>query len=802
MTDRNPLQAAIDALGEGDELAALGFLRDSWEATRSAEIAELVETLSERLAPLVPRPDGKLEVFQAEWLARAARKRLTDLPVLLDTMLHTTQRSGVAIVDALARRGGALASWAADPRLGRGVARLITSDHFGAMAKSHQPFWRALFEQIARNGDPRSNDDFGAIRMKAMFRGWGDVATRIDFFDTIIGELRPRLPKAPPPLQGTAAKDVATLRKKLAALPAVAPALAARLGEAPRTASTAAAAARPARRGAIEPALTHLERARNALANHDDATTLVALLAAWNAARAPVIAAFVDAVSRRLAVRLPPLAGKTRAEAQRAWLAVAAERAPADVPRLVASLTDTRQRATEAHERLRALADHPPDPRIASGLIAHLGDIPFHSSSTRSFWSALVAFIVPHADASTAAALDELAGRFDRILVAEYTDLTATRTWFAKRVTAAANDIRDALRETPALDTETLALIERVATQLQSARPADEMLRQIFEAPNDDAPRQVYADYLLEQGDPRGELIALQTSGRVLVREGELVARHAATWLAPLRPIAWTEGTHFERGFPIAITLNDPRNQDALRRVVGHPLWRTVRRLELGPGFALPTELLQHPVLASLEHLGAYDIAPILELLAWKRVPYSSLGLDSEFSRCAADQRAFLSGASTLKELREIELSGQCFEEPKSARWLVSSALGKRLTRISLTRRCASLADWISLVARTPKASFRFFHTRPHGGSLEVVRDRKGQLTIARARIGGYIDAKKIDPDSLSYAELAELLASLAPDALSKLEIVGRPPMESERERIVAACARLPRVTVVLPARE
>ena len=800
------LQAALHALGNGDEISALASLRQAWETSRSTEIAELVETLSNRLATHVPRPDGKLEVFHAAWLALAERKRLADLPVLLDTLLQTTQRSGVAIVDALAQRGRALAVWPADPRLGGGIARLITRANFGAMAKSHQPFWRALFEQIARNGDPRSIDAFGAIRMKAMFRGWNDVSTRIAFFDEIIGALlaalRQRSPEAPTPLRGPTARTVAKLGQALAALPPVGPKLAGELGEAPRAAAPTRVRAVPTRASTTEPASAHLERAHAALASRDDDDALAALLEAWSTTRAPAVAALVEDVSRRLAVRLPPLEGKTRQEAQRAWLAIAAKRAPADVPRLVASLTDTQHRATEAHLRLRALADHPPDPRIASGLLALLGDIPFHSSSTRSFWSALVAFIVPHSDDSTADALDALAGRLDRILVSEYTDLTATRAWFAKQVKAAANDIRDARGALRVLDPGTTALLERIATQLQStAGPADEMLRQIFAAPDDDAPRQVYADHLLEHGDPRGELITLQTSGHVLAREGELVERHAATWLAPLRPIAWTEGTHFERGFPVAIALNDPRNEDALRRVVGHPLWRTIRRLELGPGFALPTELLQDPVLESLEHLGAYDTAPILELLAWKRVPYTSLGLDSEFSRSAADQRAFVAGAKKLKRLRTIELSGQWFERPQSARWLVDSAPGKRLARISLTGRCTSLADWLSLVARTPKASFRFFHSRAHGGSLEVSRDRRGQLSVAHARIGGYLDSTKVESDRLSYAQLAELLASLAPDALSKLEISGRPPTASERKRILAACARFPRLggEIVLP---
>ncbi|MCX5746805.1 MAG: TIGR02996 domain-containing protein [Proteobacteria bacterium] len=69
----------------------------------------------------------------------------------------------------------------------------------------------------------------------------------------------------------------------------------------------------------------------------------------------------------------------------------------------------------------------------------------------------------------------------------------------------------------------------------------------IFAAPDDDAPRMVYADALLERGDPRGELIVLQLRGVDPIRQAELVATHQAAWLGALAP-ALSEVV-FERGF-------------------------------------------------------------------------------------------------------------------------------------------------------------------------------------------------------------------------------------------------------------
>jgi uncharacterized protein (TIGR02996 family) len=88
-----------------------------------------------------------------------------------------------------------------------------------------------------------------------------------------------------------------------------------------------------------------------------------------------------------------------------------------------------------------------------------------------------------------------------------------------------------------------------------------ELLAAIASAPLDDRPRLVYADWLLERGDPRGELIQVQValareaSGELAVRlrarERELVEMHHEAWLGtPFHPdIDWL----FDRGFPTGL---------------------------------------------------------------------------------------------------------------------------------------------------------------------------------------------------------------------------------------------------------
>ena len=69
----------------------------------------------------------------------------------------------------------------------------------------------------------------------------------------------------------------------------------------------------------------------------------------------------------------------------------------------------------------------------------------------------------------------------------------------------------------------------------------------LVEDPDDLAAHSAYADYLAEQGDPRGEFIqvqlALEDPGRppaerqqLRGREADLLARHGRQWLGPLAP--------------------------------------------------------------------------------------------------------------------------------------------------------------------------------------------------------------------------------------------------------------------------
>ncbi len=93
-------------------------------------------------------------------------------------------------------------------------------------------------------------------------------------------------------------------------------------------------------------------------------------------------------------------------------------------------------------------------------------------------------------------------------------------------------------------------------------------LQTILENPYDDTPRLVYADWLEERGDPRGEFIHLQYAlertpeddpGRpeLEARERALLAEHREKWLPPeLRHIVGWGGCFFRRGFVEEVHLD------------------------------------------------------------------------------------------------------------------------------------------------------------------------------------------------------------------------------------------------------
>jgi uncharacterized protein (TIGR02996 family) len=130
--------------------------------------------------------------------------------------------------------------------------------------------------------------------------------------------------------------------------------------------------------------------------------------------------------------------------------------------------------------------------------------------------------------------------------------------------------------------------------------------------PDDDAPRLIFADWLDERGDPRGEFIRVQVAlarlpavdsrrDTLVDREAALLGRFHAPWSDPLKGIAgWTE---FRRGFVETVNIDGRtflRRADDLFRLA--PV-RHIRFLDVGSTLERVTEC---PQLARLTALTVF----------------------------------------------------------------------------------------------------------------------------------------------------------------------------------------------------
>jgi uncharacterized protein (TIGR02996 family) len=157
---------------------------------------------------------------------------------------------------------------------------------------------------------------------------------------------------------------------------------------------------------------------------------------------------------------------------------------------------------------------------------------------------------------------------------------------------------------------------DRLALTVQLERPRRSthngagLLEAVLATPDDDGPRLVYADWLTEQGDPRGELIAIQCARSRLdsdapeqklleEREWTLLSLHEEEWRNALGKDVLS--VKFRRGFVDEVTLFTASFVERAEAMFALEPLRTVRVVDAGPeGAAM---LAASPMLLHLEGL-------------------------------------------------------------------------------------------------------------------------------------------------------------------------------------------------------
>ena len=195
-----------------------------------------------------------------------------------------------------------------------------------------------------------------------------------------------------------------------------------------------------------------------------------------------------------------------------------------------------------------------------------------------------------------------------------------------------------------------------------------ELLSKIREDPADDVSREVYADYLLEQGDARGELIALQfkeargtATAADRKRVKKLLDEHWYGWTGPLAAALHRDESAFEKGFLSKATyprVATPRK--VLKAIVGDEHWATVhtiRSAHIDPSYPAT---LAHPVMRGLKNasLDGDELTRVAKgPVAWS---LESLRLRSwRLEPAVLDALLGFEGLGELKELHLLTDHGQ-----------------------------------------------------------------------------------------------------------------------------------------------
>lgn len=368
----------------------------------------------------------------------------------------------------------------------------------------------------------------------------------------------------------------------------------------------------------------------------------------------------------------------------------------------------------------------------------------------------------------------------------------------------------------------------------------DELLARLAERPFDRALRLVFSDWLLEQGDPRGEAIALGLSGELSLtqrrRLQRLTAQHAAQWLGPLVTVADVSACRWEGGFLDAFVAG-PAPAEAWHEVVGDPRLATVRSvsfpvlpelpLAAGAAPALPDAsapllaqarptrpvaaavlpFLAHPVLRHVTRLQA--TGELLEVLGGAPLGFAPEKLAVGSWGTFGAELAALSRGDAFPSVRRLELVTSEFINVIVAAEVRDAVLAHvpRLHRIEDVRLVArygvveGAAAWLN---RGDEAA-RFDRQLAHVGRWEVDWSDVG-FGLARGD-GGRFGDLAIDlrggADGASglgqrVAAAASVLVLLGPARLHRVDVLLPPGARlrgAERDALRAAVRRLGTVT-------
>jgi uncharacterized protein (TIGR02996 family) len=279
-----------------------------------------------------------------------------------------------------------------------------------------------------------------------------------------------------------------------------------------------------------------LSRAGSALSKGESKAALAALVAEWRARPLPRLADAIDTLAA-----FGPL------------------------------FDDGAKNMKDRRARIVALVGkHGRDPRLARLLGDFLRDRPFSSTSAEPVYNEAVRALAKIGDPRSVPRAREVWG-----------GLGAAYARMAAKLGAVPEPTPAETAELDALERAIRAAKPAPRARSTQERSGDALLAAVYADPDDDAARAVYADFLSQRGDPRGEFIALQLLSSPTAeqrrRANALRDEHAREWVGSLAPVLAKTELEFRRGFLSACACKARQHESA--RIAADPVWATVERV-------------------------------------------------------------------------------------------------------------------------------------------------------------------------------------------------------------------------------
>jgi uncharacterized protein (TIGR02996 family) len=331
---------------------------------------------------------------------------------------------------------------------------------------------------------------------------------------------------------------------------------------------------------------------------------------------------------------------------------------------------------------------------------------------------------------------------------------------------------------------------------------AEAFLQRIRAYPDDDAQRLIFADWLDEEGDPRGQFIRVQLAlaelpahaperAALVARERDLFAAHREQWEAPFRGLA--TGVVFRRGFVDEVKVEA---KQFLR--YGHELFaaapiRHIHLLDVSESLPAVMQSAYLGRLAGLtvhaQHTGeslARAAARSEHLAGLKRLALTR----NRFADDAAEQ---LARSPHLANLEELDLSENQIGET-GARAIAASSSLTRLRRLELRDNALGPAGVEALAGSERLAALR---------RLGVAQNEVGLprlLTLGRAHDLLRVPSLDLAANGLTVPGLQVLLTrppgEAAPVRLAELDL-SHNELGDDGVRLLARCPHLAQLGVL-----